>query len=242
MKRGLKISKPFVPLMLVMTGWLVHPFGKLGDVFFFLASWCALSGGIFYLQNLEKIQEAERMKKIFTDLRHEWMNHIQVLMGYWMMKKEEAVRNYLDRLVNQARTERIITNLSYAPLAVALLHIRHRLKEWDLSLSVSERFRFETVEEEKKFLEIWQRLVAMIENKRHQTNGYVEAFFSLSREENRVRVEIKSGESDAASFWTDEWIQLLESHLQTVEPSIMIQNTDDKFVLTYQLKPNELGR
>ena len=242
MKRGFKISKPFVPLMLVMTGWLVHPFGKSGDVFFFLASWCALFGGIFYLQNLQKIQEAEQAKKIFSELRHEWMNHIQVLMGYLMMKREESIKDYLNRLVKQAQTERIISNLSYAPLAVSLLNIRHRLKEWELSLNVSERFRFESVEEEKKFLKIWQQLVAMIEKRRQQTDAYIEASFSLEKEENQVQVEIQSNEPRPTKLWSDEWIQLLEGHLQTVEPSIMIQSMDDAFVLTYQLKPNELGR
>ena len=239
MKRGFMLSKPFVPLMLVMTGWLVHPFGKSGDVFFFLASWCALLGGIFYWQHQNEIREAGRIKKMLSDLRHEWMNHIQVLMGYLMMKKEEAMKDYFNRLVKQARNERIISNLSYAPLAVALLDIRHRLKEWELSLDVSDQFRFESVEEEKKFLKIWQQLMTMIENRHQQTDAYTGVSFSLEKEENQVRVGVRSNE---ASLCSGKWLPLLEERLKTVEPSIAIQNLENAFVLTYQLKPNGLGR
>lgn len=115
--------------------------------------------------------------------------------GIFDDEKEEAMKDYFNRLVKQAQNERIISNLSYAPLAVALLDIRHRLKEWELSLDVSDQFRFESVEEEKKFLKIWQQLMTMIENRHQQTDAYTGVSFSLEKEENQVRVGVRSNEA-----------------------------------------------
>ncbi|MBA4602727.1 Spo0B domain-containing protein [Thermoactinomyces mirandus] len=237
MKRGFTTSKLVIPMVLLMVGWLVHPFGKLVDFFFFLASFITLVAGMSCMQKQwlvqAKIKEEERAKQVFAELRHDWMNHIQVLMGYLMMKKEEPIRKYLNKLVQQAQTERTVSRLMHAPLAVALLELPHRQKEWEVTLAVSEAFGFGNMDEEKIFLEIWQRLLAAIEKKQQLVDEFVQASFSLKSDINGVQVNLKFTGSDPTEFLSDDFRDLLEKQLRAVEPSIAVTLEDNGLQLTY---------
>ncbi len=238
MKRGFIVGKLVVPMALLMFGWLIHPFGKLVDFFFFLASFITLVAGVAYLQKqwLEqaKVKEEERARQVFAELRHDLMNHIQVLMGYLMMKKEEQIKKYLNKLVKQAQTERTVSRLTYAPLAVALLELPRRLKEWEVTLAVSEAFGFGQINEEKVFLEIWQRLLATIDTKRQQCDAFVQASFSLANDTDEVQIKIQFKGSHPSAFLAGDFRVFLENHLREVEPSLAVTNQENELQLTYK--------
>lgn len=238
MKRGFMPGKLVIPMVLLMFGWLIHPFGKLVDFCFFLASLITLLTGAAYSRKVwleqAKVKEAERAKQVYTELRHDLMNHIQVLMGYLMMKKEEQTKKYLNKLVKQAQTERIISKLMYAPLSVALLELPRRLKEWEVTLTVSETFGFDHIDEEKIFLEIWQRLLAAIDTKQQQCDEFVQASFSLANDIDEVQVKLQLKGSNSPVFLGDEFTDLLENHLREAERSLSVIHDENELQLTYK--------
>jgi hypothetical protein len=78
-----------------------------------------------------KQQEAADTKRLLGKIRHDLMNHVQVLMGYQMMKREDKGNEYLQRLAEQATKEREIAELHDEELAVFLLTLSHRYPQWE---------------------------------------------------------------------------------------------------------------
>ncbi|MGA8941442.1 MAG: Spo0B domain-containing protein [Thermoactinomyces sp.] len=245
MKRGF-ISKLVVPMALLLFGWLIHPFGKLVDFFFFLASIIMLVAGTACLQKrwLEqaKVKEEERAKQVFAELRHDLMNHIQVLMGYLMMRKEEQIKKYLDKLAKQAQTERTVSRLKYAPLAVALLELPRHLKEWEVTLNVAETFGFDRIDDEKVFFVIWQRLLAAIGTKQKQCDAFVQASFTLANDKDEVQVKLQFAGSKPSAFLEDDFRDRLENHLRKAEPSLALTYKENGLLLTYNRRSDGPGR
>jgi hypothetical protein len=76
-------------------------------------------------------QEAVNTKKLLGKIRHDQMNHVQVLMGYQMMKRENKIKEYLERISEQAKAEREIAELQDEELAVFLLTLSHHYPQWE---------------------------------------------------------------------------------------------------------------
>ncbi len=89
---------------------------------------------LIYIRGNKQLQmknEAKRLKNLLARIRHDQMNHVQVLLGYQMLKKPEKISEYLDRLVIQANDERIITTITNDELVVFLLTLTHRFPQWN---------------------------------------------------------------------------------------------------------------
>jgi hypothetical protein len=82
-------------------------------------------------QKEQKQQEAADKKKLLGNIRHDLMNHVQVLMGYQMMKREDKISDYLKRLSTQAAKEREIAELQDEELAVFLLTLSYQYPQWE---------------------------------------------------------------------------------------------------------------
>ncbi|WP_028775557.1 Spo0B domain-containing protein [Shimazuella kribbensis] len=88
----------------------------------------------FYIrarQKEQKQQEAADTKKLLGNIRHDLMNHVQVLMGYQMMKRGDKISDYLQRLSTQATKEREIAELQDEELAVFLLILSYQYPQWE---------------------------------------------------------------------------------------------------------------
>lgn len=101
--------------------------------------------GVRYLYEREqarfRIREAESSLELLERKRHDWMNHIQVIMGYLSMKQSDRIRPYLERLVQQAHWERSLSQVNPPSLAVVLISLPHRFPEWDWEVEIGEGFQ-----------------------------------------------------------------------------------------------------
>jgi hypothetical protein len=154
----IKITKPFSPTFIILMCWVFQPWEMIGSILFFLAALIALLGGIYFshVKRTEQalVNEAERIKQILSRQRHDWMNHVQVLMGYQSMKKTERIQSYLQKLVHEATKERTISEIRYPPLAVALLTLSYRYQQWDWNVKVESKFQLPNQEDEQHLLRI----------------------------------------------------------------------------------------
>jgi sensor histidine kinase regulating citrate/malate metabolism len=76
------------------------------------------------------VREAETLLRWLSRLRHDWLNEIQVLLGYCSMNKTDRIRPYLLRLAKDLELERSLSQIPHPLLAVALIQLRHHAPDW----------------------------------------------------------------------------------------------------------------
>jgi hypothetical protein len=193
-RSGFQWVLPFVPTIVLLVGWLVQPFGRTGTILFFLGSLLSLGFGIacaHLLRNrMESVAAAERIRRISSIKRHDWMNHIQVLMGYLMMKKEDRLKAYMQKLVERAGHERNLSESRYAPLSASLLILDDRFKDWEIEWNVPKAIRFSEVAAEKKLFQLLETLFQFLEAKGEAEKGYGKLQISLVQNDPWVHVKI----------------------------------------------------
>lgn len=78
-----------------------------------------------YLQQRWANYEAEsRTNDLISSIsmkRHDWLNHIQVMMGYVSLNKQDRLQSYMKRIVDDAEQESYICHLGYPPLTSYLI-------------------------------------------------------------------------------------------------------------------------
>jgi hypothetical protein len=117
------------PIVLLMIWWVA----TLQLVWFLTSSIVFVVSIIIYTHasNREQSQrEAERTKQLLARIRHDQMNHIQVLMGYQTLQKPEKISEYLKKLSIIASSEQDIANFKSCELAVFLLTLPNRYPQW----------------------------------------------------------------------------------------------------------------
>lgn len=68
--------------------------------------------------------------------RHDWMNHIQVLLGYASLNKTDRITIYLRQLTEQLEMERKLAQVKHPLLALSLVTIQRRHPEWRWTLEL----------------------------------------------------------------------------------------------------------
>lgn len=137
--------KPLSPAVLCLIFSAVQPWGWRAGIVLGAVGVFALIMGVRHLYEREqahfRIREAKTSLNLLGRKRHDWMNHIQVIMGYLSMKQSDRIRPYLERLVQQAQWERRLSQVNHPPLAVALVSLPHRFPEWNWQVEIGESFQ-----------------------------------------------------------------------------------------------------
>ncbi|WCK53632.1 Spo0B domain-containing protein [Aneurinibacillus sp. Ricciae_BoGa-3] len=84
--------------------------------------------------------------------RHDFMNHMQVLLGYLKLEKYTECEAYIQFLVEQAARESIISQLDYPKLTSFLLSFNAKYSEVELEVEISEPFNLHQVTDNIVFL------------------------------------------------------------------------------------------
>lgn len=117
--------------MIVLVVWGLT---TMDAVWFFSLTIVFILSILFYVRAVKREQqqrEAANTKRLLGKIRHDQMNHVQVLMGYQMMKREDKIKEYLERLTKQAMVEREIAELQDEELVVFLLTLSHHYPQWE---------------------------------------------------------------------------------------------------------------
>ncbi|MEW9032300.1 MAG: Spo0B domain-containing protein [Planifilum fimeticola] len=137
--------KPLSPAVLCLFFSAVQPWGWRAGIVLGSLGILAVLIGVRHLYEREqarfRIREAETSLGLLERKRHDWMNHVQVIMGYLSMKQIDRIRPYLEQLVKQAQRERSLSQVKHPPLAVALVSLPHRFPEWDWEVEMGEGFQ-----------------------------------------------------------------------------------------------------
>ncbi|SEN34579.1 Spo0B domain-containing protein [Lihuaxuella thermophila] len=210
----LHLVKPFGPTIVILVGWVFQPFEWMGAVLFFFAAMIALWGGIYFSHKKrteqQMLREAERIRSILSRRRHDWMNHIQVLMGYQAMNKQERITAYLQKLVQKAADERMISEISYPPLAVALLTLDDRYLQWEIDVQVGKPLP--DPKDHERLLRMIEEVFPWLEKQTRDHPDWTHLRLSLRREEQHALVTIEISGDDSSLIRSDisphEWEEL----------------------------------
>jgi stage 0 sporulation protein B (sporulation initiation phosphotransferase) len=59
--------------------------------------------------------------EVINHQRHDWLNHIQVLLGYLKLERYEMCEEYIHRVIAEANRDTLVSRLGYPPLVAYLL-------------------------------------------------------------------------------------------------------------------------
>lgn len=129
-----------------------------------------------------QVKEAERIRTMMKSLRHDWMNHVQVIMGYQLLKQYDKVDQYLQKLTKKSLDERMISELTYPPLAAALLTLPYDYAQWNWKIRLNDSLTSLTIRQQRKLFQILHHLLPWITNKIASRVAWTEIEFDLSYE------------------------------------------------------------
>ncbi|WP_164491660.1 Spo0B domain-containing protein [Staphylospora marina] len=146
---------------------MAQPWGLAGAIPFFVASLVLLAVGIRSLQKRwreESVEEeAARLKQFISRQRHDWMNHVQVLLGYLSLDKRDRIKEYLENLAEHAGKERMASECTYPPLAVTLTTLQYREWQRQVQLALEAPLSFMKREDEIRLCRILERVIPWLE-------------------------------------------------------------------------------
>ncbi|MED4603851.1 Spo0B domain-containing protein [Paenibacillus validus] len=81
--------------------------------------------------------------RLFNHYRHDWMNDIQILMGYVQLKKYDKLQAMMEKIKDKVQQESLISKLGIPSLIVYLLSFQTEVKELQLHMRMSEEIRLQ---------------------------------------------------------------------------------------------------
>ncbi|MBN6186503.1 Spo0B domain-containing protein [Aneurinibacillus sp. BA2021] len=77
--------------------------------------------------------------EVINHQRHDWLNHIQVILGYLKLEKYEMCEEYIRRIIGEANRDTLVSRLEYPPLVAYLLsfHALHNNMRIEVEIPVS---------------------------------------------------------------------------------------------------------
>lgn len=84
-----------------------------------------------------------RLLRLFNHYRHDWMNDIQILMGYVQLKKYDKLLPLMEKIKQKVRQESYISKLGIPSLIVHLLTFQAEVKELRLEMALEEEIHLQ---------------------------------------------------------------------------------------------------
>ncbi|MCS1351427.1 Spo0B domain-containing protein [Mechercharimyces sp. CAU 1602] len=115
-----------------------------------------------YIRNDQAVKQAEQAVNLIRRMRHDWMNHVQVLMGYASLKKMERILPYLQRLAGLAMEEREVRRATYPPLVLFLMGMCEQYSQFRWSVEIDPHFRLTEEKQGTWLLEVIEETISFL--------------------------------------------------------------------------------
>lgn len=164
-----------------------------------------------------RIREAKKIKNLLVRMRHDWMNHVQVLMGYLTMNKVDHSKKYLQKMVHRAMRDRKIAEIEYPPLAMLLLTLEHQYSIWRCYISMGENLEL-SQKDQKDFYFILRIFFNWLAECAGKHPDWTDIYIEFSSDGQGVKFVVKriteEGKLDSFAIEDHQWNELI----QTLEP------------------------
>ncbi|PTM58282.1 Spo0B domain-containing protein [Desmospora activa] len=129
---------------LPIAGWLVvmavQPWGRNAGLIMALIGWLLLIWcwhRYHVIGQAEKEKQIDRFLRLWSNQRHDWLNHIQVISAYASLEQTEKITAHLQILTSELATEREGAVVKDPSLALFLSTLRMEWIEWKTEVTVS---------------------------------------------------------------------------------------------------------
>ncbi|WP_339059908.1 Spo0B domain-containing protein [Tepidibacillus marianensis] len=142
----------------------------------------------------EKLKQEfnEKVISLLRNYRHDWLNHMQVILGYVSLRKSDKIAGYITQVHEEARQHTLISKLGPIDLVVFLYMVPVEYPRINLQLELSENLT--TVDFEKigaDLLQLLKRIFDYLESyslDEHQIHALI---LSMNRLEKQLVVNIE---------------------------------------------------
>lgn len=84
-----------------------------------------------------------RVLRLFNHYRHDWMNDIQILMGYVQLKKYDKLLKMMEKIKDKVQQESLISKLGMPSLILYLFAFKSEVKELQLNIRINEEIHLQ---------------------------------------------------------------------------------------------------
>lgn len=88
-------------------------------------------------------EQKDRLLRIISRYRHDWMNDFQILIGNLRLKKYESVEGFVSKVIQRAREESRLSRLDDLELMEYFMEYNSNYSELQLTVDVEDTFRTE---------------------------------------------------------------------------------------------------
>ncbi|QGG47244.1 Spo0B domain-containing protein [Heliorestis convoluta] len=81
--------------------------------------------------------QSELWLEVWREMRHDFINHLQIILGYVQLGRAEKANHYLKDLAAKIRDDGQLTALGVMPLIVMLIHKMYSLRKEEILLQVT---------------------------------------------------------------------------------------------------------
>lgn len=167
-----------------------------------------------HLREKQRVQEAQRLRRVLARQRHDWMNHVQVLQGYLMMNKSDESKKYLQKMIYRAMRDRRVSDLTYPPLAVFLLTIEQKFSQWRVYITLGESIEMST-KEQKHLLVVLEIFFHWLANVSRKHPEWTDLYLQIVTDDTGITTTVKriteEGKLAAFAFSDHEWSECMQS-------------------------------
>ncbi|MGF9711413.1 Spo0B domain-containing protein [Paenibacillus naphthalenovorans] len=129
----------------------------------------------------------QRILRLFNHYRHDWMNDIQILMGYVQLKKYDKLSPLMEKIKAKVQQESYISKLGIPHLILHLLTFQAEVKELALDIRLEEEVHLSELEHPEASAE---EIIAVLDAFKEEATASMEdesfLVLRLSREGQRL--------------------------------------------------------
>lgn len=193
---------------------IFQPWGSKGSLSFFILAVLSLWVELIYLKKASaehnRVKEAEIVRNLIRHQRHDWMNHVQVIMGYQMLKQYQKMTTYLQKMTTKASQDRTISDLDYPPLSAFLLTMDYDYPHWNWQVTLDRSIALFSLEKQKQLFQVIHVLLPWIMKQIEKKIAWTDIDLNLFLKNNHLTFSFRfiSKDNVSSDNETVNWGQL----------------------------------
>lgn len=174
----------------------------------------------------------DQMIQLLRMIRHDYLNHIQVLDGLLKLDQIEGAKHYLHEMSQRMRQEQLLMDLGHPALTLYLFTYRVNYPMIQFEVECTERLRLNDYLESERHIDHLIQLLEMIGRSHHQHAEIIPSLLlRLGKIEDKIIMECDFV-GNCKTLFENDWWQSLQSKWTKVGANIEEKvRTDEEWVL-----------
>lgn len=174
----------------------------------------------------------EHMVQLLRVIRHDFLNHIQVLDGLMKLNEIEGAKEYLQQMTNELRQQQLISDLGDAALTLYLFTYRVKYPMIQFEMECTERLHLNHFLRSEEHIRFLMQLLEEIGESSQQQDEYVPSLLlRMGKINDRIILECDFAGNSQILFAKDWWSSLKSSWINAGAIIHELVRTDEEWVI-----------